>query len=82
MAAAPPERKWTAREAMLTKQFLLIAFCSMTFIGPWTTLSSSGRLHFTTFGYSSGFIALLLSQALQGSRIGVRLLARLRGGQA
>jgi hypothetical protein len=28
------------------------------------------------------FIALLVSQALHGSRIGVRLLARLRGGRA
>ena len=70
----PPPRRWTAREAMLTRQFMLIAFCSMTFIGPWTTLSSSGRLHFSAFGYSSTFIALLLSLKDSMSAVG-RLLA-------
>ena len=66
--------EWTAREAMRTRQFLLLILCGVAYAVPWSVATAHGRLHLQDLGFSARMAAAVLSIS-----IGLTIVGRLSG---
>ena len=66
---------WTARQAILTRQFLIITLCGLAYGAPWNAVVVFGRLHLEAMGHATGFVAFLFSM-----RLAVNTAGRFAGG--
>lgn len=72
--AADTSRKWSALEAIRTRQFAIATLAAMANVVPWRVLSAHGRLHFEDLGFAPTIAAAIL-----GVRVGVSGIGRLSG---
>lgn len=70
--AAPgdDEFEWTAAQSIRTPQFAMITLCAIAYAAPWITITTHGRQHLDSLGYSAGFVATIFSARLAVNNIG------------
>lgn len=51
--------EWTARQAIFTRQFVLLSICGVAYAVPWGVVMSHGQLHLADLGYAKGAAAAI-----------------------
>lgn len=69
--AQSDEPNWTARQAIMTRHFVLITLAGIAYAAPWNAVVVHGRLHLQEeLGYSAAFVATIFSIRLTANSIG------------
>ena len=64
------EDDWTAKEALRTRQFVMMLLCGLGYAVPWAVIGNHGRLHLQDSGMSIEVAATVLSTMVLVSTIG------------